>query len=174
MQADDIIKSSRFAGQVKRYHTWVTIQTQSNAEHSWQVARVYEALFGPPPAHVEQWIRWHDAGEIRTGDLPFPIKSQHPDLKAVFDSLERQAVTDLGVELSELTQEERDRVKLCDLLEMWEFGTVEVAMGNRMGNPVVDRTRDAIQAILVAKFGGDLSVAERVGAHYEKVRRWTR
>lgn len=173
MNSEDITTSSRLAGQVCRYHTWPTLQEQSNAEHSWQVARVYEALFGPPSAAVEQRIRWHDAGEIVTGDLPFPVKSKNPTIKTVVDTMERQAVVDFGVELAEVSNEEKHRVKLCDLIEMWEFGTVELALGNRFAQPIVDRTKDAFMALLTREFK-DIGVAERVGAHMERVRRWTR
>lgn len=173
MNPDDVTGSPRLAGQVRRYHTWPTLQVQTNAEHSWQVARIYEALFGPPSAVVEQRIRWHDAGEIVTGDLPFPVKSKNPDIKVVFDEMERLAVVGLGVELAAVTDEERHRMKLCDLVEMWEFGMVELALGNRFAQPIVDRTYEAFMRLLVKEFK-ESGVTERVGAHMERVRRWTR
>jgi hypothetical protein len=37
----------------------------------------------------------------------------------------------------------RQRVKLCDVLEMWEFGQDEVALGNRFAAPIVREWRSS-------------------------------
>lgn len=138
---EDYVTHPRHAGQVKRYHVWTTLQTQTVAEHSWQVYRIYQHLFGVPTSEVAAFIMWHDAGELVSGDLPFPIKSLHPELKKTIDDIEHAAVVAMGGAVVNLSDDERLRVKLCDLLEMWEFGAQEVFLGNRFAEPIMENTR---------------------------------
>lgn len=140
-----ITTSQRLAGSVLRYHTWPTLQQQTVADHSFHVLRIYAAMFGPPPEEVTWYILWHDLGEIATGDIPFPVKSQNWELKDTLDNLERDACESMGKpETGLLTDHtQRRRIKICDLIEMHEFGRVEVAMGNTLAQPVVDDTYQA-------------------------------
>ena len=139
----------RNAGGVKRYHTWKTIQTQSVAEHSWNVARILMVLWTDAPAEALRYALLHDAGELSTGDAPFPIKKDNPVLKREMDRLEEAACEEMGLTLlMETTPEWRWRVKLCDMLEMWEFGLEEVALGNLYARPIVLRTEKVIHDML--------------------------
>lgn len=117
---------------VKRYHTWTTIQQQNVGEHTCQILRIFTEVFGPPGAEVTQAILWHDGGELWTGDVPFDAKRESPQLKDTLSDLDLTAVKFLsaGRYPTTLPQEDRDRVKVCDLLEMWEFSQMEVRLGN--------------------------------------------
>ena len=138
-----------FAGRLVRYHTWPTIHKQTIGEHSWQVALIYEQIFGPLSPPVERYIRLHDVAELVVGDIPFPVKSLNPDLKAEFDKVESQALLVMGVgALPELSDDDRKRIKVCDLLEMMVFGMVDHEMGNRLAVPIIRRTKEA--AMIVA------------------------
>jgi 5'-deoxynucleotidase YfbR-like HD superfamily hydrolase len=138
------------SGRVRRYHTWAVHHQQTVGEHCWQVSRVYTAIFGRPEADVAHYIAHHDSAELVVGDPPFPIKARNPILKAAYDSLETIALQELGVALPALSPRERARVKLCDLVEMHEFGLLEVEMGNRHAREVVDNTLAAIHKIIGA------------------------
>lgn len=52
MKKSDVQRNIRLAGLVRRYHTWTVLHQQTVAEHSWQVMRLYERIFGTPPAPV--------------------------------------------------------------------------------------------------------------------------
>jgi 5'-deoxynucleotidase YfbR-like HD superfamily hydrolase len=119
------------------------------------VALIYETIFGQPTAEVERYIRLHDVAELVVGDPPFPIKAQNPDLKAVYDRIEPDALKRMGLTLPELDVCERNRVKIADLLEMFTYGLVEVEMGNRLAQAVVDRTSDAALRLAEGKLTGD-------------------
>lgn len=68
------------AGHVKRWHIVNTATTQSIAEHSYLVAIIAMHLAkakGAPEPVIHQaavWALFHDAVEIRTGDIPTPAK----------------------------------------------------------------------------------------------------
>lgn len=135
-----LLSSGRLAGQVVRYHTWPMLHRQTNAEHTWQVLRVYYLMFGAPRPEVTTFILWHDAGELKSGDLPFPIKATNPVLKQEISRIEADAVQAMGG-VNHLTDvRERVRVKLCDLIEMMEQGLHELRLGNHYAEPIVDDT----------------------------------
>jgi 5'-deoxynucleotidase YfbR-like HD superfamily hydrolase len=139
----DVTKSLRFAGLVKRYHTWPVLREQTNAEHTWHVLRIYHKLFGPPSTDVTLAIMYHDVGEIKTGDAPFPVKRENPDLKAAYDRVEaahREILLPYDT-TSKLTEYEIRCIKICDLVEMWEYGMEEYLKGNNLAIPIIDRTK---------------------------------
>lgn len=148
-----IRSSSRMAGEVVRYHTWPTIRRQTNADHSYHVMRIYWAVFGSVPPAVSAYIIHHDAPEIVTGDLPHPVKKNNPRVASALTPVEEETLEDLighrrAAEVtSGPTQLERQRSKACDLLEMWEFAAVDVAMGNQMASPIIDNIREALSAM---------------------------
>lgn len=137
----DILTNPRWAGEVERYHTWPINRRQSVGEHTWQVMRIYWEIWGPMSSAVSSVILWHDAGELGTGDIPFPVKRNNPILKEEFDQLEIQVLMAMGVDTRKcvegLKEEELLRIEVCDLIEMWEFGAAELARGNQMALPIV-------------------------------------
>jgi hypothetical protein len=132
----EIMRNARFAGNTLRYHAWPTIQRQTNADHTWNVMRIYELLFGLLPPEVSSHLIWHDAGELASGDLPFPVKSQNPDLKEACDRIERNQIARMGGVVQELPPFLKLRSKLADLCEMAEFGIVEMRLGNGYAAPI--------------------------------------
>lgn len=145
MTPEDVTTNPRLAGLVRRYHTWPVIREQTVAEHSWQVARIYLQIFGAEQVPWE-YILWHDAGEIATGDVPYPVKAESSTLKSEYSVLERMALQRMGVTVSEVTPLQMLRAKFCDMVEMWEYGLEEVARGNKFGQPIVDRIMEWISS----------------------------
>lgn len=140
----EVFANPYFAGQVERYHTWPVHRRQSVGEHTWQVMMIWYQIFGPMSQEESEHILWHDAGELVTGDPPFPIKANNPALKAEYDRLECTAVEGMDGPPNEAREVTRLRAKVCDLLEMWEFGNVELKMGNKFAEPIVKDTSAAI------------------------------
>lgn len=149
MDRESVLTNSYLAGRVERYHTWPTVHRQTVGEHTWQCLRIYWQIFGPPAPEVTTYLIWHDAGELRTGDPPFPQKARNPVLKAAYDTMEHAAVKSMGGPAhAVLPDQERIRCKIVDLLEMHEFGLVEMAMGNTLAQPIVDDTLEAVTQLL--------------------------
>jgi 5'-deoxynucleotidase YfbR-like HD superfamily hydrolase len=173
--AEQIETSSRLAGEVRRYHTWPVLREQSVASHSWQCLRIHLEIWGPPEPEVFTWILLHDSPEIVTGDPPFGAKgymsqeqrSALADVEhgALLDqyATDRHEIVDAAHHLSE---EQRRRAKICDLIDMLEFGNLELAMGNTLGGPIVTRVGHALDQQII-RLPGD---AER-GAVHDYLRR---
>ena len=139
--------SLRYAGLVKRYHTWPVIREQTVAEHTWHVLRIYDQLFGLPSVNLVRAVMYHDVGEVKTGDAPFPVKRENPDLKAAYDRIEadhRGKLLEGADPESKITAKEYRRLKMCDLLEMWEYGVEEQAKGNTFAQPIIYRTLEVV------------------------------
>lgn len=136
---DSVRTDARRGGAVLRYHTWPTLQRQTVAEHSWNMVRILVAIWEQAPAEAILYAEFHDTPEVACGDPPYPVKAENPDLKAGFDRVEEEAAVDMGI-AQFLRPDEfwRRRVKLCDVIEMWEFGLDERAMGNGFAQPIVD------------------------------------
>jgi 5'-deoxynucleotidase YfbR-like HD superfamily hydrolase len=145
----NIRQDPRLAGRVLRYHTWPHVKTQSVGEHSWQVARILMTVW---PAHSRELLRYalmHDMGEVKTGDVPYPFKADHPEVAAAFDLAESEAIVDMDEVFGcpvfpVLTSFEETIVKICDYLDMWEWALEEMNLGNKFAEPVRDRMRKAI------------------------------
>lgn len=174
LRREQILSMTRLSGQVERYHTWPTHQRQSVGEHTWQVIRIWSQIFGPPNSEELEYLLWHDGAELVTGDPPFPLKANNPKLKAEYDRLELAVLIDMGVtdELgcivnpSALT---KVRAKICDLIEMHEFGCVDHMMGNSFAVPIVVDTLTS-----VGQFGGKLTRSDwdAVMAYLANVKKW--
>lgn len=162
LRREDITSDPRMASMVQRYHTWPTLQRQTNADHSFNLLRIYISMFGPPEPEVAEYIVEHDLPEIGTGDIPFPVKAQNQLLSEVVSDLERRVSAQLGLrDVKEtLSPQQRIRVKVCDLLEMHEFGLIEFQMGNCLALPII---RDTLEAALdLARKTNAVAVTEAI------------
>lgn len=149
MMASDVRTDLRLAGMVKRYSTWPVINAQSTGEHTWQMLRIYIEIFGPPPPDVTEYIVHHDSAELIVGDPPFPLKKDNPDLKEIYTRLESDALQKMkGSDMPKLEWPQTMQVKICDLIEMWEFGLHELKMGNRYAQPIVEDTMKVILCMI--------------------------
>jgi 5'-deoxynucleotidase YfbR-like HD superfamily hydrolase len=148
VRRDDVLSSRAMAVRVKRYHTWRTIQTQTVGEHCCRVAQIYCELWGLPRAEVLYYALHHDSGELLSGDVPFLAKSESAQLKEGCRAVEKKGLERLRVELPLLTMDEQRRMKIADLMEMYEFGHVDWTMGNAYAEPIERDTMS--EAILVA------------------------
>ena len=161
---DHVTDRALLSGRVKRYSTWPTITTQTVGDHCWGVYEIYFRIFGPPTAEIALYIHHHDSEELIVGDNPFPSKVTYPALKAGVTEAEVDARRrlDLPEPLTLANVGDRARVKICDLLEMMQFGMQEREMGNLLAQPIIERTRAAALDKVM-----DVSFAER-----QKVNSW--
>lgn len=160
----DIYASGQLAGRVQRYHTWPVLHRQTTGEHSARVANIYVAVFGSPPfrmprTEVLYWILNHDSGEQYAGDVPFGVKQAVTGLKEAINEGEHIGLNKLGVRMPTLTKMEYARAKICDLLEMWEFARIELAMGNVLATCVFEDTIHV--ALKLAAENGDEQIVKK-------------
>lgn len=137
---DQIYAAPALAGLVLRYHTWPTLTRQTVAAHAWRVATIYVEVFGLPKAEVFYYILHHDSGELWGGDIPFTVKDRTPGMREASNLAEQEGLRRLGIEIPTLDDEEFQRVKLADVLEMWEHGRHELRLGNQYAVPIIKST----------------------------------
>lgn len=140
----DVRTDPRLAGEVSRYHTWPHLRQQSVAEHSWQVMRIMLAIYPMVPRVLLIHCMAHDAGEIGTGDIPYPIKKENPDLKEIMDELETETISAMALKWNfpsevALSPEEKLIFKLAEFIEMWEWALKEQLLGNEFAEVVGSR-----------------------------------
>lgn len=168
----DVTHEARFAGQVERYHTWPTHRRQSVGEHTWQVMRIWLEIFGAMSPEESRYLVWHDAAEVAVGDPPFPVKARSPALKKAYARLEWEAMMQINAEgagvLDRADDELRLKAKVCDLLEMWEFGICEYAMGNLAAEPIITDTGAAVRDLIEKLPDG---AARTIEGHMMRLRR---
>jgi 5'-deoxynucleotidase YfbR-like HD superfamily hydrolase len=151
----NLVHDPRAAGHVRRYHTWAIHKEQTVAEHTWQILRILLTVWPSAPRNVIIHALMHDAGEM-SGDIQYPFKLMFTELKAGGDKAEnyvRKMQRDgIGAPeaLHPMSAFEKNVVKCCDNLEMWEYGLCEVNMGNRYALIVVNRMQRAISENLAA------------------------
>jgi len=156
----------RRAGQIQRWHTSPLSRPQSNAEHSWGVARIL--LFIHPSASRRMIMEalMHDIGEGRMGDIPYPAKRDSPTLARVAGRIEeesRRSMAPWGIPLPRVSPHERWVLKMADMLEMWETGVEEVARGNRLDGMRISRECEAfLQTSIGSADPSKEAVARRV------------
>jgi hypothetical protein len=133
----------RSAGKVSRYHTWERIRDQSVGEHTWQLLRIILAIHPHASPELIRWAMFHDVGERVTGDVPFPVKREHLEVKRAFDAMEQEALLQMvpwGVIAGvQITDEETNLLKLGEFIEMMEWGLDEMALGNASARLVYER-----------------------------------
>ena len=145
MSEDDPVRlDTRLSGQIQRYHTWPTIGKQTIAEHCWQILRIYLSVVDKTDPHMIRHIMFHDIGETFTGDLPYPVKSENPDLKKQLDYLEdRSRLLQLeywdAFRQTFLSAEDKILFKQIELVEMAEFGMDQMCLGNSHAFIIADR-----------------------------------
>lgn len=107
-------------------------------------------LLFPDRVSVETltYIQWHDAGELGVGDIPYPVKKNNPDLKEIMDRLEHASLLTKKIQLPALSAYDTYAVKVCDLLEMHEFGYEDLMRGCQYGRLVMDITLIGLRQVV--------------------------
>lgn len=127
-----IVKTLQFifaGGRVKRYHTHDTLLTQNNAEHSWGVVTLLLMLKPDASIHAIKYALWHDVAEIETGDIPATAKWRWPSLQKAIKDIEKEMNRRIPL-LSEISDEEKALIKVCDRLESMIHCVREKKLGN--------------------------------------------
>jgi 5'-deoxynucleotidase YfbR-like HD superfamily hydrolase len=94
--------------------------------------------------HIIMHTMFHDIGETFTGDLPYPVKSENPELKKQLDYLEeRSRLMQLeywdAFRQTMLSEQDRILFKQIELVEMAEFGMDQMCLGNSHAFIIADR-----------------------------------
>lgn len=135
-----------------RYHSWAVHRHQSNGEHSAQIMRILLTVWPDCPRRMLVHCLLHDIGEM-AGDAQYPFKNKVPGMKEAHDAAEKMVSSRMrdtfGLPPAPSLSEHEMRVfKICEYLEMWEYGLREMNMGNRYGHVIAMRCIVAASAML--------------------------
>jgi 5'-deoxynucleotidase YfbR-like HD superfamily hydrolase len=135
MDIETTVKLFRDASDVQRYHTHRTIRQQTVGQHSFGLMVLVRLLV--PQARKEVFLAamHHDLPEFMTGDIPAPIKREHPTLSVLMGEIEAELAPlyhDFG-----LTPGEERLLKWCDYMELVLWCVEEQNMGNRGIKPII-------------------------------------
>jgi len=145
-------RGPRMMGETERWHTWPTIQRQTTAEHQWQVLRIHHEVFGLDSVDTVLCIMHHDSPEGWTGDIPFHAKRGVPGLRDALAVGEANFCRAQHIpDVNEMGGTAAVRLKVADLLEMFEFSMREAQLGNVHGQHVMNTVWSAIEGGLLSK-----------------------
>ncbi len=84
--------------------------------HQGRVALLAMLIFPESyPVHLAAVL--HDMGEVAVGDIPKPVKNANPDLQAVLDRIEAEAMVAMGLPVFDLEPVDALKLRLCDKLD---------------------------------------------------------
>jgi len=115
---------------VKRFHTTFRTQEETVGHHSANVASIILRL--DPECSRELLIAalMHDVAEVYTGDVPAPFKWDNPHIKSGLDKGEQDYRINNNIQNPTLTIEERQLLKLADMLDLVLSSLEECGRGN--------------------------------------------
>lgn len=118
-------------GDVKRYHTRVTIGQQTVAEHSHRVISILRFLTDDQlTLELLLAAHQHDIPELISGDMPYVAKRSFQQLDEAITEVEAQLSAEMGLAPLELTPDEEELLKQADMLEAAMYGIDQAAYGN--------------------------------------------
>lgn len=134
------------SGEVTRYHAVPSVRPQNLAHHCWNVQCIIAYLVPANAEYAERYLdlmeeaRLHDAAELYTGDIPYTVKRDNPEIKALLYRLEEQARSDNLQEcFADLTSPNAAVLKLADTLD----GFIWCAKYERLNGDVLPRWHEA-------------------------------
>ena len=101
-----------------RFHT-VAIQAerQTVGAHSYAVSILIDQLWPDSSKQLIMAALYHDVPEMVLGDIPATAKWAFPEVLQAFEKAEKKVMDDLGLSFV-LTPEEKNRLKMADMLEL--------------------------------------------------------
>jgi len=181
-----ILKERLKGGHVTRYHTVPEIADgQDVASHTWRAMVILLAIWPQVERETILDLLYHDVPEGFTGDIPATTKWAFPKLASELSKAEDVVNHRLNITNS-ITKEEKEKVKVADMLELVLHCFRQMEMGNQRAftifmNGVVylqDNFKDLkdwkkVQVILdeLMDYGRDYNfVPESFNKQYRKMR----
>ena len=166
-------RDARLAGAVRRYHTWPTIQQQTDAEHCWNVARILLAIWPDAPRSIIVNTLFHDIGEVAAGDTPYPAKKDDPVLADRLEAAENTARDEMefwGVPkyIASGFHCEEYAFQLAEFIEVLEFALLEIQLGNKHGVDIIQHMLTHLNLLLSVKASLSADVWHRVQDNAQK------
>lgn len=143
------IKNILDSGAVVRFHSTPGVDKQLTAEHQWGVAMIVQHIEPDCSKNLLLAAMLHDAAEVVTGDVPFPIKRKSKKLKGLLDDLEKDWEAENGIShiMEGLRPHETMILKVADTLEGMWYCTRQLRDGNKAAKAPFLAWSNAINSI---------------------------
>lgn len=119
------------SGDVTRFHSVPNMPSQKNSEHSWGVAVLCWYFKPDCSRNLILKALTHDCAELITGDTPATVKWTDPKIKEVLDDIEDKVEFDWGIGTFVISDEEKDLLKFCDMIEGMNYCLTQRKCGNQ-------------------------------------------
>ena len=115
-----------------RYHTVpLNFERQTVGAHSYAVTVLIDQLWPDSSKQLLQAALYHDVPEIILGDIPATAKWDNADLTRAFTKAEEKVFNDLELQFY-LSKEEKDKLKMADMLELVMYAHRHLYLGKLM------------------------------------------
>jgi len=158
-----MITEMRDGFRVIRFHTLHRHHEESVGHHSANVCAILLRLHPDCSRNLLVRALMHDVPEAYTGDVPYPFKADHPDIKKALFEGEYDFIEEYNIPDPHITGFEKDLLKLADMLDLVLSGLEELGRGNMYAKQYVQRGQDYIEAMPIYedyKLKVNLMVAE--------------
>lgn len=109
------------AGEVERFHAVPEIPSQTVGAHTYGVLVLAFEIGGELDGSSLRYMLYHDAPEIYTGDMPFSVKRDFPQLRKELEKVEDE-VQDLSLNrVARVDDRTKLILKFADLLEGYRY-----------------------------------------------------
>jgi len=122
---------------VKRFHTKLTLQTETVGHHSHGVAMLCLLLEPVSRRQLLVAALVHDLAEHITGDIPSPAKRRYGIGEQV-SALEDELLRSVGLSMPMLNSDEKRTLKFADIFQGMLFSAREISLGNSQMREVFD------------------------------------
>ena len=137
----------RKGSKVKRWHTITNVKEQTVADHSWGVASIILDMWPDSSNSLITFALWHDIPEYIVGDTPVTAKWQDENLAKVVEEAERRVAKEHKLYVK-LTETEKLKLSIADLLEVLWYASEEVALGNSNFLKVFHTARKKLEILI--------------------------
>jgi 5'-deoxynucleotidase YfbR-like HD superfamily hydrolase len=136
------------SGDVQRYHNAPVERKQLLSSHMWEVGIILQHIYPKCSKDLLFYAMTHDCEELFTGDIPAPVKVEHPEVRSVLVQIEEQVrYNRLELDRPVYSIEERLAVKYADILSGIYHCAQEIKRGNTLAIPVRDAFLDYISRL---------------------------
>ena len=132
-------------GHVIRYHTRPDVgKGQTNASHSWRAMVILTTLWPDIEKEAIVCLLYHDVAEAELGDLPATVKWRYAQIASAYKECERawEKKLELPYTFENLNEQDQERVKMADMLELVLHCKRQMQLGNTLAEPIYLKGRE--------------------------------
>lgn len=134
----DNLVQARSGGRVERCHAIPHVASYNNASHSWGVALLMWYLWPEDFPRLAIHCLVHDVPESWVGDIPATTLRYVPGIRSILSDIEGRLNRNIGLPgEDELSEEDHQKLKACDRLELYMWCREQRLLGNWFAEEVL-------------------------------------